>query len=81
MNQSEIISRILVAQRGFNHQLLMELIESGALTKDAALRIPIKASEMVRDLEGDKAANNMSDVIAKGFEQVAAQIAGLPPIR
>lgn len=80
MNYSKVITMVMGAQRAFNHQLLIELIESGALTRDAALRIPLKASEFMQETEGDLAANSVSDAIAKGFEQVAASIAGLPPI-
>lgn len=80
MTIGEVASRLLLVQRAFNHQLLLELVNSGALEQIAAVRIANHTAEAVRELDGSASAKLLSDSIANAYEDIAAAVAGFPPI-
>ena len=79
-NIAAMLSRILVAQHTFNHELLFRLVESKILSQSDAVAIAAKTAETIRGLPPSQAADQFVEALARGFETIAARIAGLPPI-
>lgn len=76
-----MLSRTLVAQHTFNHELLYHLVEGGSLSQSDAVAIAAKTAEMIRDMPRTASAEQFVESMARGFESIATAIAGLPPIR
>lgn len=76
-----LLARALVAQRMFNCELLHRLVAEGSLRQESAVAIAAKTAELVRDMPSDPATDQFAEVLARGFEEIAAALAGLPPIR
>lgn len=68
----------LIAQRAFNHHLLLALFEAGAMTQNQAAAVAAQSAEFVRDLEVAPEAEAFRELLARGFEQVAGDILGMP---
>lgn len=77
---SDPLAISLVAQRLFNQNLLLTLIEAGALTQTQAGAVAGKTIDNLRDLHFEGKGAAFSDLLAKGFESLAADILGLKPL-
>jgi hypothetical protein len=70
----------LFAQRHFNHELLLALVRSGALSQTDAAAIAGKVANNIGQLKIDQRSEAFALKLAEGFEQIAAAILGLPPV-
>jgi hypothetical protein len=76
-----MLSRVLVAQRTFHHELLYRLVQQGSLRQEDAVAIASASAEIVRDMPANPLADEFAEMLARGYEEIAAAMAGLPPIR
>jgi hypothetical protein len=70
----------LVAQRTFNHQLLLRLIEAGVMTQSRAAAVAAETANFLRDIDVAPKSEPFRESLSRGFEQIAAGMLGMRPI-
>jgi hypothetical protein len=77
---SDPLAIALVSQRLFNHNILLALINSGALSQRDGGSVAAATSDQIRSLAVSGAGERLADKMAEAFESMASDLLGLSPL-